>query len=50
MAHARYRISTSWWLKPYVYFVAAMSVVTGREPDWRRVERVSARAVKVKAH
>lgn len=48
MAHAQVQVRTSWWLRPYIYLVAAAAVFTGREPDWRKVERVSARAVKVK--
>lgn len=48
MAHAQVQVRTSWWLRPYHYLVAAAALVTGREPNWRRVERISARGIKVK--
>lgn len=41
-------VKTAWWLKPYFYVLAAMSALTGREPDWKKVEYWIAKALKPK--
>lgn len=47
MATLNVRIRFAWWFKPYVYGLAAMAAITGREPDWTRVNRVIDRAVQL---
>lgn len=43
MATLTYRIKLAWWVRPYLYGVATVAWLTGREPDedkvWSRVER-----------
>lgn len=43
MATLTYRIKLAWWVRPYLYGVAAVAWLTGREPDadkvWSQVER-----------
>lgn len=38
-----FTVKIAWWVHPYLYGVAAVAWLTGREPDvdkvWRRVER-----------
>lgn len=41
-------VKRAWWLKPYCFGVAAMSALTGREPDWEKVNRMIRRAVTFK--
>lgn len=31
------KVTVAWWLMPYFYVLAAMSAITGREPDWDKV-------------
>lgn len=44
----RIRISLRWWFKPYLWGLATVAYLTGRTPDWGKVERVVSRAVVVK--
>ena len=41
-------VKRAWWLKPYCFGVAAMSALTGREPDWAKVTRMIDRAITAK--
>jgi len=42
------RITMAWWWKPYVYGMATMAAITGREPNWERVNVWVKRAMKVR--
>jgi hypothetical protein len=42
------KVKIAWWLKPYFYGVAAMSALTGLDPDWEKVTRVIDRAISFK--
>lgn len=42
------RITMAWWWKPYVYGLATMAAITGREPNWERVNVWVKRAMKVR--
>lgn len=33
-------IKVAWWLKAYLYGVTLMCELTGRHPDWVRVDRM----------
>lgn len=44
------RVHMRWWFKPYLWGVATVAMLTGREPDWDRVGRVSTKATKVRVH
>ncbi len=39
-------VRTAWWLMPYFYVLAAISAVTGRDPDWEKVKYWIGKAVK----
>jgi len=41
------KVTMAWWFRPYVLGLAFMSAITGREPDWSRVQRWIDRAVRV---
>jgi hypothetical protein len=43
------KISLAWWLKPYIYILAAIGALTGQEPNWDRVNYWIGKAVKVKS-
>jgi hypothetical protein len=42
-------VSIAWWLTPYFYLLATMCAITGREPNYDRVNYWIGKAVKVKA-
>ena len=42
------KVRVAWWLTPYMYGVAIISALTGREPDWERVNRWINRAITAK--
>jgi len=50
MAQINLRIETklTWWLKPYLFGIAAMVFLTGREPNWDRVNGFIKRGVKAR--
>ncbi|WP_426195076.1 hypothetical protein [Massilia sp. DWR3-1-1] len=50
MANTTLKISAkrAWWLKPYCFGVAAMSALTGREPDWDKVKAMIRRGITFK--
>lgn len=31
-------IKQAWWLKPYLYGIAIIGALSGREPDWDKVQ------------
>jgi len=41
-------VSVAWWLKPYLYALAAFCWMTGLEPDMQRLEAMCMRAMSVK--
>lgn len=43
------RVCAAWWLAPYLHCLAAVSAITGREPDEEKLSRVIARAITVRA-
>jgi len=45
---AHLKVSVAWWLKPYLYALAAFYRVTGFEPDMQKLEAMGMRAMSVK--
>lgn len=45
----RLKVKLAWWFRPYVYCLAVVSAITGREPDWGRVQKWIDRALRIKA-
>ena len=43
----RVLIKRAWWLDWYLAGVAMMSLATGRDPDWQKVERWVSRGIKL---
>lgn len=43
------KISVAWWLQPYCYTLAAICAITGREPNYDRVNYWIIKALSVKA-
>jgi len=41
-------IKVAWWLKAYLYGVTLMCELTGRHPDWAKVDRVIRAGVSIK--
>lgn len=41
------RITVAWWFAPYVHALALVCAVMGTEPDWRKLERMCCRALRV---
>ncbi len=41
-------VSIAWWLAPYLWCLTFVSVLTQREPDWAKLERVIARAIRLR--
>lgn len=41
-------VKRAWWLTPYFYGLATVAALTGREPDWNKVNAVIRRAVTFK--
>ena len=39
------KVSVAWWLIPYLRTLAAFCVLTGMEPDWKRLETMCLRAM-----
>ena len=39
-------VRQAWWLTPYFYVLATISALTGRDPDWKKVEYWIAKALK----
>jgi hypothetical protein len=50
MTHQRLTItiSVAWWLAPYLWCLVFVSVLSRREPDWAKLERVIARAIRLR--
>lgn len=48
MASCDIKVKLAWWLKPYIWGVATVSMLTGCEPDWAKVERVIKRAIRMR--
>lgn len=42
------KVKQAWWLKPYFIGLAAMSALTGLDPDWEKVKRVIDKGLSVK--
>ncbi len=43
----RVLVKRAWWLHWYLAGVAMMSLATGRDPDWQKVERWVSRGIRV---
>lgn len=41
-------ITFAWWLRPYLYGVITMVLLSGREPDYDKVETTIRRAVRMR--
>lgn len=41
-------ITFAWWMRPYLYGVITMVLLTGREPDYNKVEKMIRRAVRMR--
>lgn len=42
------KVTLAWWLKPYFYGLAVTSALTGRDPDWEKVNCMIDRAISIK--
>jgi hypothetical protein len=42
------RVKVAWWLAPYFHCLAAMCAITGREPNYERVQYWINRAITAK--
>lgn len=45
---ANIKIRTAWWLPLYLKAIVWTYAITGREPDWSKVERVVVRGMRCK--
>lgn len=42
------QVTFAWWLKPWIFMLVTAAVLSRREPDWDKVERVIARAMRMR--
>lgn len=43
-------VRTAWWLPLYIHSIKWFYVLTGREPDWDKVQRVVLKGMKLKVN
>lgn len=46
MVQAEISVRVAWWCKPYLWLLKVRHAVTGREPDFDKVESVLMRGIK----
>lgn len=42
------KVTFAWWLKPYLYGVVSLTMMTGLEPDYDKVKTVIRRAIRMR--
>lgn len=48
MQTIRLSMRYAWWLRYYLYGLVTVAVLTRKQPDWDKVARVMAKAVRIK--
>ena len=41
-------VSFAWWLKPYLFAITVVAVLTRSEPDWGKLRRMIERAMRIR--